>query len=165
VEGKLKVQYVKKCVVRFRNFYTALMILPLWLWSIYYRTGQTGVHWKWLEAQWNLACILVMLEGALTIWQYAEMAVKKQYQGEDNGLLIGGLWALALTVFIASVGATIAANGTYWGKGLFLIGVLLIPFFAMFLLYMQIHEHTESRKNQKEAPPQPIEQLVEVTEP
>lgn len=121
---------VHMTLVFFRNLYIAVMFLPLWIWSAVYRAVPGALNFS--TATWGTFCVLALLYGAFGLWFFAERAVKAHYEGKPSRGLNISVWAIAITLFAACLGAVIDQGSNGWGKAMFLIGIVLLP---LVLLY------------------------------
>lgn len=112
-----------------RNLYITVMFLPLWLWSAAYRYEN---EISWLKASWGIFSILALLYGAFGLWFFAEKAVEAHYSGKPSKGLEGSVWAVAITLFLACLGAAINQGNNGWGKGLFIAGIDALPLLLLF---------------------------------
>lgn len=143
-------RYLKGFLIWFRDVYVVLMVVPLWLWSVYYRVIPAP-HIDWIDKNWNLLCLLVFTHGALALWQYAEKVVKARDEHTVSSWQTANVWLLSLALFLTGIGAILKSNGVFWGEGLLAFGVIGIPVFVLWLLGYSAYERKD-RQQQKEPP-------------
>ncbi|MBO0780987.1 MAG: hypothetical protein J2P37_19365 [Ktedonobacteraceae bacterium] len=145
---------VQAILMGVRNLYIVVMFLPLWLWSAIYRYQLPGFHW--LEESWNAFSILALLYGALGLWFFAQLAVEAHYAGKPHKALTVSVWAIAITLFVACLGAVIDQGSKGWGSGLFFLGIDALPLVMLFCLQAHTLEDKKANKKEHEAEKQAV---------
>ena len=133
-----------------RNLYVGLLVIPLWLWSAYYRIDPSFIqfpHIFWIERDWNLLCVLVFTHGSLTLWQYVEKLTDAFIQKKPFKILVGSVWALAITLFITGIGAILKSDGIAWGYGLLAAGTIGLPLFVFWIYGFTVFQRKEIQEH------------------
>ena len=139
-------QHLQSFLRWLRDFYVGLMLIPLWLWTVYYRILPTP-HIAWVDDHWNLLCTLVFIHGTLALWQYGEKVAQAHAQQRSTRTLTGSVWILAVTLFLIGIGAILKSNGVFWGYGLLIFGTIVLPLLVFWLKGYETYQR-------KEQPPQ-----------
>lgn len=135
-------QKVKGFIVGLRDFYVILMVIPLWLCSVYYRILPVP-HIAWIDNNWNIICTLIYLHGWLALWQYIDKANDAQKESKTRKVAAGSVWWLAITLFLTSLGAVLNSNGVTWGYILFRVGIVAMPLFVFWIHSIEFYERKE----------------------
>jgi general stress protein CsbA len=143
---------IQTALLVIRNLYITVMFLPLWLWSAAYRyEDEFAGTFRWLNASWSAFSILALLYGAFGLWFFAEKAVETHYSGKPSKGLVASVWAVAITLFVACLGAAIDQGNNGWGKGLFIAGIDALPLILLFC----IQAYSMAEKKTERAVPEP----------
>ncbi len=124
-ERSCMMRYVHVALVIIRNLYIVVMVLPLWLWSAAYRYHFPG--FGWLDGSRGIFSVLALFYGAFGLWFFAERAVEVHYSGKPSKGLTISILVIALTLFVAYLGAVIDRGRSGLGTALFFIGIDALP--------------------------------------
>ena len=141
-------RYVHVALVIIRNLYIVVMFLPLWLWSAAYRYHFPG--FGWLDGSWGVFSVLALFYGAFGLWFFAERAVEAHYSGKPSKGLTISVWVIALTLFVACLGAVMDRGRNGWGNGLFLIGIDALPLILLFCIQAFSVEGNKAKEAEQE---------------
>lgn len=150
---------IHTALVVIRNLYIGIMFLPLWIWSAIYRSVPGALNFS--NATWGAFCVLALLYGAFGLWFFAERAVKAHYQGQPSRSLNISVWAIAITLFVACLGAVIDQGSNGWGKALFLIAIVLLPLVLLYSLFALGHNTPKILGQTEAATETPHEIVIE----
>jgi hypothetical protein len=146
-------RYIGGVLTWFRDLYVGVLVIPLWLWSVYYRVDPSFTqipHIAWIEKNWNLLCVVIFTHGALALWQYAEKANQARAEQKPAMFVTGCVWALAIALFLTGLGAILKSNGVPWGYGFLAGGVIGMPLLVFWIFGYQAYEHRDREKRKEE---------------
>lgn len=145
--------FLRDVILGLRTLYIAIMLLPLWGCSIYYRVSveyYPHAHWVWVDDHWPLICALSFLHGALALWFFIEKVHEVQLAGKKvNGWDMSNIWLLAISVFLTGLGGVLAANGVNWGDALVRGGVVAMPVFVLWAFGFSYHGNKETQQSEQ----------------
>jgi hypothetical protein len=143
-------------LVVIRNLYITVVVLPLWIWSAIYRAVPGALRLS--SPYWVAFSVLALFYGAFGLWFFTERAVEAHYTGKPSTSLNISVYAIAVTLFIACLGAVVDRGSNGWGNFLFVLGIDLLPLILLFSFLAS--SPTPDRKKQKEAEPEMSQELA-----